>query len=121
MRRTLYPDTNLWNKLYEQSVCPEQLVKRLRERGWDLVFSPHLRYELAKTFRSVRPDATEKARRLFSYLERFLRLDTPCVKQLPDLLREEVRHVCKEIPTIECFYRDGFYEREAAEIRKLAT
>jgi len=121
MRRTIYLDTNLWNKLSGQSVAPEDLVTRLRKRGWDLVFSPHLRYELAKTFRSTRPDATEKARVLFSYLERFLTLRIPCVKQIADLLREEVRHVCDEIPMIDCFYRDGFYEREAAEIRKLAT
>jgi len=121
MRRTLYLDTNLWNKLCEQSVIPEDLVTRLRARGWDVVFSPHLRYELARTFRSIRPAATEKARLLFSYLERFLSLHIPCVKQVPDLLREEVRHVCNETSTIECFYQDGFYEREAAEIRKLAA
>jgi hypothetical protein len=121
MRRTLYLDTNLWNKLCEQSVIPEDLVTRLRARGWDVVFSPHLRYELARTFRSIRPAATEKARLLFSYLERFLALHIPCVKQLPDLLREEVRHACNQIPMIQCFYSDGYYEREATEIRKLAA
>lgn len=120
MRRTLYLDTNLWNKLCEQSIVPRELVTRLRTEDWDLVFSPHLRYELAKTCRSRRHQAMEKARLLFSYLEEFLILGIPCAKQLADLLREEVRHVCAQIPTVECFYRDGVYEREAPEIRKLA-
>jgi hypothetical protein len=121
MRRTLYLDTNLWNNLCGQSIVPQPLVTRLRTQGWDLVFSPHLRYELAKTYRSKRPQAIEKARLLFSCLEEFLNLRIPCVKQLADLLREEVRHVCNQIRTVECFYRDELYEREAVEIRKLAT
>ncbi|HEY6128625.1 MAG TPA: hypothetical protein VIW23_10625 [Candidatus Acidoferrum sp.] len=121
MRRTLYLDTSLWNRLCEQSVVPADFVTALRRNGWDLVFSPHLRYELSKTFRSVRPQAAEKATRLFSYLAKFVSLNIPCVKQVPDLLREEVRHSCQQIRALECFYKDGDYQREATEIWKLAS
>jgi len=121
MRQSLYLDTNLWNMLCDQSVVPEDLVTRIRAHAWELVFSPHIRYELARTFRSPRLDAKERAQLLFSYLARYVALNIRCVKQIPDLLREEVRHVCKEISKIECFYQDEFYEREAGEIRKLAA
>jgi hypothetical protein len=121
MRRTIYLDTTLWNKLYEQAVAPELLVEGLRREGWDLAFGTHLRYELAKTFRSKRPGMHEKARLLFLYLEQFLGFRIPCVKQVPDLLREEVKSADGQLHAVECFYRDELYEREAMEITKLAA
>jgi hypothetical protein len=81
----------------------------------------HLRYELAKTFRSNRPGKHEKARLLFSYLEQFLSFGIPCLKQVPDLLREEVKNAHSHLRAGECLYRDELYEREATEIRKLAA
>jgi len=119
MRRTIYLDTTLWNKLCEQVVAPSLLVGGLRRKGWDLAFGTHLRYELAKTFRSKRSGMHERARLLFSYLEQFLSFGIPCVKQVPDLLREEVKSADGQLDAVDCFYRDEFYEREATEVRKL--
>jgi hypothetical protein len=96
-------------------------VGGLRRKGWDLAFGTHLRYELAKTFRSKRSGMHEKARRLFSYLEQFLSFGIPCLKQVPDLLREEVKSADRQKRSVECFYRDEFYKREATEITKLAA
>jgi len=48
MRRTIYLDTVLWNKLYEESVDPSGLVTSLRSNGAELVLSPHLRYDPAR-------------------------------------------------------------------------
>lgn len=120
MRRTIYLDTTLWNKLYEQSADPAGLVRSLRENGAELVFSPHLRYELSKTFRSTRPGRQEKAKPLFCYLEQFVRFRIPCAKQVVDLLREEVKCANGQVREVECFYQAEDYEREAGEIRKLA-
>jgi hypothetical protein len=117
----MYLDTTLWNKLYEQAVAPDLLVGGLRRKGWDLAFGTHLRYELAKTFRSRRSGMHEKARLLFSYLEQFLSFGIPCLKQVPDLLREEVKNADRQLRAVECFHRDEFYEREATEITKLAA
>ena len=55
MPRTLYLDTMLWNRLFEQDVCPGTLTHALKERGWQLAISPHVMYELAKSFRGKRP------------------------------------------------------------------
>jgi len=82
-----------------------------------MVFSPHLRYELSKTFRSTRTGREEKGRLLFTYLERYIELGIPCVKQVTDLLREEVKCANAQLLQVECFYRDEEYEREAREIR----
>jgi hypothetical protein len=120
MRRAIYLDTTLWNKLCEHAIDAAILVDKMRRNNAEIVFSPHLRFELAKTFRSVRSGKREKAIILFKYLETFINLRMRCVKQVVDLLREEVRHANGETKRVECFYDHGEYEREAAEIQKLA-
>jgi hypothetical protein len=110
----------LWNKLFEESVEPAGFVESLRKKGCHIVFSPHLRYELSKTFRSTRDGREERGRLLFAYLERYIELGIPCVKQVTDLLREEVKCADGQLRKVEGFYRDEEYSREVKEIRKLA-
>ena len=121
MQRTIYLDTMLWNRLYEQSPYVEQLVRRLSARGLTMVFSPHLRYELSKTFVSTRARKKEIAADLFGYVQRFVKLQIPCVKQVIDLFREEIRHASGQTNKVECFYEGDLYQREAIEISKLAS
>jgi hypothetical protein len=121
MRRTLYLDTMLWNRLFEQAVSPGALTHTLNERGWEVAISPHVMYELAKSFRGKRPSSQTKAVPLFVYLERFLEFPIAYVKQVPDLLREEIKAANGQIPRIDPFYRDSERDRMTSEIRHLAA
>jgi len=121
MRRTLYLDTGLWNKLFEQDVDPGLLTQSLRQSGWELSISPHVMYELAKSFRAKRPASQQKAIPLFSYLERFLEFPIAFAKQVPDLLQEEMKAADGQISRIDPFYRDANRDRIIEEIRKLAV
>jgi hypothetical protein len=78
-------------------------------------------YELAKAFRAKRPDSREKAIPLFSYLEEFVKFHILCVKQVPDLLREEIKAADGRFTVVECFYRDENFERVSHEIKQLAA
>ncbi len=57
----IYLDTNLWNALYDQNVVPAEFVGRLSEEGAHLSPGIHIFYELAKTFRSVKPTGQARA------------------------------------------------------------
>jgi hypothetical protein len=119
--RTIYLDTSLWNRLFEQDVDPASLTSILKQRGWVLAISPHLLYELAKSFRAKRTESREKAMPLFSYLERFLDFPLSCVKQVPDLLKEEINVAAGQFPRIEAFYQGAHRVRMTDEIRRLAA
>ncbi len=85
MLRTLYLDTALWNRLFECGVDPCLLTHALEQNRWELAISPHVMYELAKSFRGKRTESQKKAVPLFSYVKEFLDLRIACVKQVPDL------------------------------------
>jgi len=121
VRRTIYPDTRIWNKLFEENVDPSHLALSLQRRGWELALSPHVMYELARSFRAKRASSQKKAVPLFSYLERFLEHPVAFVKQTPDLLREEIRVANRELPKIDPYYREVQRERMVQEIRSLAA
>jgi hypothetical protein len=121
MPRTIYLDTTLWNKLFERAVDPASLTSILKQRGWELAISPHLLYELAKSFRGQRAESRQKAIPLFSYVARFLDFPLACVKQVPDLLVEEVKVAAGQLPRIEPFYQGADRDRMTNEIRRLAT
>jgi hypothetical protein len=121
MRRTLYLDTMLWNRLFEQAIDPRLLTQALKDRGWELAISPHVMYELAKSFRAKRIASQRKAVPLFSYLERFLEFPIACVKQVPDLLREEIKVAHGGVSRIDPLYREAERDRMTSEIRHLAA
>ena len=121
MLRAIYLDTTLWNRLFEQAIDPASLMHSLKVRGWELAISPHLLYEFAKSFRGKRAESRQRTIPLFSYLERFLDPPPLCVKQVPDLLKEEVKVAAGQLSRIEPFYRGAHREHMTDEIRRLAA
>jgi len=121
MPRTIYLDTTLWNKLFDHAVDPAALTHSLKVRGWALAISPQLLYEFGKSFHGKRIESRKKAMPLFSYLEQYLDFPLLCVKQVPDLLREEVKVAAGLFPKVEAFYQGIDRDRMTDEIRQLAA
>lgn len=85
----IYPDTNIWDALCDQSVDPKRLVESLALKNKSLLLSFHTVWELAKAFRSKDPKGVARAVQLFTYLRKVLDLAMPCSKQIMDLLLRE--------------------------------
>jgi hypothetical protein len=102
-RANIYLDTLLWNVLCDQPVNPEELVASLASKNATLVLSAHNIYELAKTFRSNRENSLERGTALFSYMKKFVDVNTPCAKDPMDLLEVEIGALYSQTSTIEAF------------------
>ena len=85
----VYPDTNIWNRLWKQDEDPAPVLQALSAKGATLVLSPHTTYELARTFTGSKPNNKEQAVKLFSYIKKFLDAGIPCSKQLMNLVGDE--------------------------------
>src|SRR5215469_14383111 len=116
----IYADTTIWNALCDQSVDAGRLTNDLATQRAQLVLGTNAVYEMAKTFKGRRTDAQERGRALFSHLRQYVQLGIPLLRQTDDLLREEAKHVTKEIKTLELFYGSADYEKLVAEVDKLA-
>src|SRR5215469_8621892 len=89
MTMHFYAETNIWNAMCDQAVDAKGLVTSLAAKDATLVISPHITYELARTFRGKRPTRDTQGIKLFSCMKAFLDLDMPCSKELMELLHEE--------------------------------
>src|SRR5262249_14286522 len=75
-------ETNIWNAICDQAVAAKALVSSLAAKDATLAISPHLTYELARTFTGKRPTRETQGIKLFSCMKAFLDLDMPCSKEL---------------------------------------
>jgi hypothetical protein len=82
----IYLDTMLWNRLCDEEVDPSRLNASLAAERAKLVLSPHTGFELAKTF----VNAPERAKKLFSYLMKFVMANIPCTKEISGILEAEM-------------------------------
>jgi predicted nucleic acid-binding protein len=82
----IYPDTNIWNRLWKQDEDPAKVLQALSAMGATLVLSSHTIYELARTFSGSKPNSKEQAVKLFSYIKEFLDAGIPCSKQVMELV-----------------------------------
>jgi hypothetical protein len=85
----IYPDTNIWNRLWKQNQDPGEVLQAVSAKRATLVLSPHTIYELARTFTGSKPNTKEQAVKLFAYIKEFLDAGIPCTKQLMDLVGDE--------------------------------
>jgi hypothetical protein len=60
--KDIYPDTVIWNLLFNQNVEPETLLKSLKSRGYTLALSFHTVYEPAKNFERDDPNGLTRGR-----------------------------------------------------------
>lgn len=99
----IYLDTILWNLLYDQSVEPEDFVRRLAAKNGRLVLGIHNFYELTKSFRTSRPQYLDRGKALLSYFNRFIDAGSPCVKDNMELLAAEMWAVKLNAPATDVF------------------
>jgi hypothetical protein len=116
----MYADTSTWNGLCDQAVDARRLTLDLEARGVQLTLGTNAVYEMAKTFKSGRSNARQRGQELFSYLRQYVELGIRLLRETEDLVREELRHVAKEIRDPELFYGSADYEKLVAEVDRLA-
>lgn len=85
----IYLDTNLWNYLCDQGVDPEKLVRALRVKSARLILSPHVVFELAKTYQSGSAPGGERGKTLFKYLRKFVGVEKVYLKDSFEILAAE--------------------------------
>jgi len=115
----LYPDTSIWNCLCDQDADPNALSSALANRGIGLVIGFNVLYEMAKPFFTGTNEATERGRQLLTYLNHYLALGVPIVKENWALLIEEALDVTGHTPMKSCFRDNSQYEMTVHEIDKL--
>ena len=114
----IYPDTNIWNRLFEQKVDPQTFLNELRQRNATLAISGQTVYELARTFLKQ----PEKGQDLFAYVKQYVDAGIIFVRDNMDQLDGEVEALHKHTPYVIAFYKpdgDGYRELKA-EVDKLA-
>ncbi len=116
----IYADTTVWNTLCDQSVDGGGLTKDLAANQSQLVLGTNAVYEMARTFKGSRPHAHQRGKELFSYLRQYVQLDIPLLRQTDELLRDEVKHVRKEIKDIALWYGSANYKKLVEEVDKLS-
>lgn len=104
--RLTYVDTSVWNRLSQCADTSSAILDRLDQVNATDVVGDHAVHELAKTFRSSRPNATERAPRLCAYLAEYIDLGVPVIKQDWSLLIEETLHVNVDGEPPEIFLPD---------------
>ena len=120
-RGLVYFDTSIWNALCDQAVDAERLVAELGERDFQIGLGTNAVYEMAKTFRMDKPDAMERAKKLFSNLKQYTDRAIPCLRETWDLLEREAAHVVGETNGVEASWNDKEYAALREEIEKLAS
>ena len=56
-RLLIYPDSHMWDALYDQHVDPKSMIDALAAKNATLVLSYHVVFEIAKIFLSRHPAA----------------------------------------------------------------
>jgi hypothetical protein len=99
----VYLDTVIWNLLCNSSINPQSLRSKLNSNGLEVVFSPHVFYELAKSFVGARQASRQNAPPLLQRFRSFVVAGFPCIQQTPHLLRQEARAANNEQKTLSIF------------------
>jgi hypothetical protein len=117
--RYLYADTSIWNRLCDEDADPNELCSALALRDISFAIGYNVLYELAKSFFTGTKQATERGRKLLSYIKRYLSLHVPIVKENWALLVEEALDVTGTAPMESCFRDNTQHETAIKEIDKL--
>jgi len=112
----IYPDTMLWNGLYDCGARPEALARSLASRGAQLVLSHQTIYELMKTFRKNPP----RAAKLLSFVAEFLEMGTPCTPEVSGILEGEMRALQEGTDKVRAFLRPSDCEILRRDVGALA-
>jgi len=113
---SIYLDTNLWNRLLDQGVDPQQLIRDLLAERTNLAVSSQALYELARTFEKN----PVRAQKLFSYLKTYLDAGIIAAHDNMQQLHGEVRALQTGANGVVAFYGQPEYEEMRAEVDKLA-
>ncbi len=114
----IYPDTSIWNCLCDQDADPGELVSTLANRDVSFALGFNVRFEIAKLFFRGK-DNTERGRELFAYMNRYLALRVPIVKENWALLVEEALDVTENKRMESWIRNDCQYQQTIQEIDKL--
>lgn len=117
----IYLDTNMWDALFDGGVQPEQFVPRLAKANKSLVLGLHAFYELARIFKSPRPDALMRGKALFEFLNRYLNADILCAKDQSELLPAEMLMLKEGPERVDFFYPRADRDKIVAEAQRLAN
>jgi hypothetical protein len=115
----IYPDANIWSYLSQQAVDEKQLVESLASKHSSLVLSAHAVYELARTFTGK--GAPTLGIQLFSSLQKFLDLNTPCSKEFKEFIKEECYAFENGLSEIHPMLDANDHEIVRREVSKLAN
>jgi hypothetical protein len=87
--RLIYPDTSIWNRLYDQEVDPGFALSVLKTRGAVLVLGYNVLYEVAKCFSSGEPDKILRGQNLCRYIKSYMDWRIPIAMENWALLIQE--------------------------------
>ncbi len=87
----------------------------------NLAFSNQTTFELARTFLSTRPHATERGRKLFSHFKKFVDANTPCARDNMELLFAELEALRSRTASVDALLEESHYEALRREVDKLAN
>lgn len=114
--KTIYLDTNLWNRLFDQQVDAQWLLQELKVMGANLAVSGQTVYELARTF-DKKPS---RARDLFQYLKLYVDAGIIGAHDNMQQLHGEIRALNTRASAVIAFYGLPEYQELKAEVDKLA-
>jgi hypothetical protein len=115
--RLRYPDTSIWNCLYDQEVDPGLALSVLEARGVRPVLGYNVLYEVAKCFSSGKPDKVLRGQNLCKYLKSFMDLRIPIAMDNWALLIQEAFDVVgnTEVDRGRCYEENYAIARSAIE------
>ena len=120
-RLLIYPDSHIWDALYDQHVDPKSIIDSLAARNATLVLSYHVVFEIAKIFMSLHAGREARGIELFSYLKQFVDIGIPETKQLSELLTAEAHALENDLSEIDPFASAEQSAIAKQEIAKLAS
>jgi hypothetical protein len=116
----IYLDTNIWNRLADQNIDPQKLLRDLVGKNGNLALSGQTIYELAKTFLSPGSNALVRAQNLFQYVKPYVDAEIPCAHDNMEQLHGEVDALNTGATEVIAFYGPEEYALLKAEIEKLS-
>jgi hypothetical protein len=120
-RLLIYPDSHIWDALYDQHVDPKSMIDALAAKNATLVLSYHVVFEIAKIFLSRHLGRVARGIALFSYLKQFVDIGIPETKQLSELLTAEAYALENDLSEIDPFATVEESAISKQEIAKLAS
>lgn len=117
----IYLDTNIWNRLFERNINPQELIHGLAQKSVNLVLSGQAIYELSKTFFSSHPGSSVRAQGLFRFLKQFVDSGVPCAHDNMEQLFGEIDALRTGGSSVVAFYGVDHYRKLKEEVDKLAS